>query len=58
MQLDPSRVVTMAARSFYAYADTLLELGRSDEAMYWFLLSAVMAVEDVTEVEDRVSELG
>ncbi|MCV7339677.1 tetratricopeptide repeat protein [Mycobacterium haemophilum] len=57
-QLDPGRVGTTAARLFYAYADTLLALGRGDEAMHWFLRSAAADVEGVTDAEDRVSELG
>jgi pyrroloquinoline quinone (PQQ) biosynthesis protein C len=42
---------------FYAYADTLLALGRKDEALQWFLHSAAADVEDVTDAEDRVDEL-
>ena len=30
---DPSRIGSTAARLFYAYADTLLALGRADEAL-------------------------
>jgi len=56
-QLDPSRTGTTAARLFYAYADTLLALGRKDEALQWFLHSAAADVEDVTDAEDRVDEL-
>lgn len=57
-QLDPSRSGTTAARLFYAYADTLLALGRNDEALQWFLHSAAADVDGVTDAEDRVSELG
>lgn len=57
-QLDPSRRGSTAARLFYAYADTLLALGRADEAMQWFLRSAGADLEGVTDAEDRVSELG
>jgi tetratricopeptide (TPR) repeat protein len=57
-QLDPSRSGSTAARLFYAYADTLLALGRDDEALQWFLRSAAADVEGVTDAEDRVSELG
>lgn len=57
-QLDPGRIGTTAARLFYAYADTLLALGRGDEAMQWFLRSAAADIEGVTDAEDRVSELG
>ncbi|MGD1174272.1 tetratricopeptide repeat protein [Mycobacterium seoulense] len=57
-QLDPARRGSTAARLFYAYADTLLALGRDDEALQWFLRSAAADVEGVTDAEDRVSELG
>lgn len=57
-QLDPARAGSTAARLFYAYADTLLALGRDDEALQWFLRSAAADVEGVTDAEDRVSELG
>ena len=57
-QLDPSRTGSTAARLFYAYADTLLALGRNDEALQWFLRSAAADTEGVTDAEERVSELG
>ncbi|MGB8208898.1 MAG: hypothetical protein WCF69_15030, partial [Mycobacterium sp.] len=57
-QLDPARTGTIAARLFYAYAETLLTLDRSDEALQWFLRAAAADVEGVTDAEDRVSELG
>jgi tetratricopeptide (TPR) repeat protein len=57
-QLDPARVGTIAARLFYAYADTLLALDRGDEALQWFLHAAAADVEGATDAEDRVSELG
>jgi hypothetical protein len=43
---------------YYAYADTLLALGRDAEALQWFLRSAAADVDGVTDAEDRVSELG
>ncbi|HEY2449477.1 MAG TPA: tetratricopeptide repeat protein [Mycobacterium sp.] len=57
-QLDPARTGTMAARLFYAHAETLLALDRSDEALQWFLHAAAADIEGVTDAEDRVSELG
>jgi tetratricopeptide (TPR) repeat protein len=57
-QLDPARSGTTAARLFYAYAETLLALDRSEEALQWFLHAAAADVEGVTDAEDRVSELG
>ncbi len=56
-QLDPARTGSTAARLFYAYAETLLSLGRDDEALQWFLRSAAADIEGVTDAEDRVSEL-
>ena len=35
--IDPTRQGQTAARLFYAYADTLLALGREDDAIQWFL---------------------
>ncbi|ORB47726.1 hypothetical protein B4U45_27685 [Mycobacterium persicum] len=57
-QLDPARTGSTAARLFYAYAETLLALGRRDEAMRWFLRAADADLEGVTDAEDRVAELG
>lgn len=56
-QLDPSRTGQTAARLFYAYADTLLALGRGDEALQWFLKAAAADVDGVTDAEERVTEL-
>jgi tetratricopeptide (TPR) repeat protein len=55
--LDPARVGETAARLAYAYADTLLALGRTDEALQWFLRAAAADVDGVTDAEDRVAEL-
>jgi tetratricopeptide (TPR) repeat protein len=57
-QLDSTRVGTIAARLFYAYAETLLALHRDAEALQWFLHAAEADVEGATDAEDRVSELG
>ena len=57
-QLDPTRTGTIAARLFYAYAETLLALDRAAEALQWFLHAAEADVEGFTDAEDRVSELG
>lgn len=57
-QLDPTRIGTVAARLFYAYADTLLALDHTDEALQWFLHAVAADVDGVTDAEDRVSELG
>lgn len=55
--LDPSRTGQTAARLFYAYAETLLVLGRKDEALQWFLHAARADIEGVTDAEERVTEL-
>ena len=55
--LDPARTGQTAARLFYIYADTLLALGRNDEALQWFLHSAKADVEGVTDAEERITEL-
>ncbi|MGE0216862.1 tetratricopeptide repeat protein [Mycolicibacterium sp.] len=56
-QLDPSRTGQTAARLFYVYAETLLTLGRRDEALQWFLHAARADVDGVTDAEERVTEL-
>jgi hypothetical protein len=55
--LDPTRTGPTAARLFYAYAETLLALGREAEALQWFLHAAAADVEGVTDAEERVTEL-
>jgi tetratricopeptide (TPR) repeat protein len=57
-QLDATRTGTIAARLFYAYAETLLALDRNDEALQWFLHAAEADIDGATDAEDRVSELG
>lgn len=55
---DPTRTGTTAARLFYVYAETLLALGRNEEALQWFMHSARADVDGVTDAEERVHELG
>jgi tetratricopeptide (TPR) repeat protein len=55
--LDPTRMGSTPARLFYAYAETLLALGRTDEALQWFLHSAAADIDGVTDAEDRIDEL-
>lgn len=55
--LDPTRTGQTAARLFYAYADTLLALGRGEEALEWFINAAAADLEGVTDAEDRITEL-
>jgi tetratricopeptide (TPR) repeat protein len=56
-QPDLSRTGSTAARLCYAYAETLLTLGRTEEALQWFVHSAAADIDGVTDAEDRVSEL-
>ncbi|WP_081495145.1 tetratricopeptide repeat protein [Mycolicibacterium chubuense] len=55
--LDPARTGPTAARLFYAYAETLLALGREQDALQWFLHAAAADVEGVTDAEERITEL-
>jgi tetratricopeptide (TPR) repeat protein len=56
-QLDRTRRGQTAARLFYVYAETLLTLGRRDEALQWFINATAADVEGLTDAEDRVTEL-
>ncbi|MCH9709655.1 MAG: tetratricopeptide repeat protein [Actinomycetia bacterium] len=56
-QLDPGKTGQTAARLFYAHAETLLALGRDEEALRWFLNAARADTEDVTDAEERITEL-
>ena len=56
-QLDPARTGQTAARLFYVYAETLLALGRNQDALQWFINAAAADVEGVTDAEERVTEL-
>jgi len=56
-QLDRTRVGQTAARLFYVYAETLLALGRSQEALQWFINTAAADIEGLTDAEDRITEL-
>jgi tetratricopeptide (TPR) repeat protein len=56
-QLDRTRTGPTAVRLFYAYAETLLALGRTPEALEWFIAAADADVDGLTDAEDRVTEL-
>jgi tetratricopeptide (TPR) repeat protein len=56
-QLDKARTGQTAARLFYVYAETLLALGRNDEALQWFISAARADLEGLTDAEDRITEL-
>ncbi|MBU3687208.1 MAG: hypothetical protein EBU54_10865 [Mycobacteriaceae bacterium] len=54
---DLSRTGSTAARLCYTYAEVLLALGRTDEALQWFVHAAAADIDGVTDAEERVSEL-
>lgn len=56
--VDPDRTGSTVARLHYARAETLVALGRESEAVEWFLRAAAADVDGVTDVEDRIAELG
>lgn len=55
---DPERTGSTVARLHYAHAETLVALGRGNEALEWFLKAAAADTEGVTDVEERIAELG
>lgn len=57
-QIDPDRTGAIAARLYYAHAEILLALDRTDEALHWFLRSAGADIDGVTDAEDRIGDLG
>jgi tetratricopeptide (TPR) repeat protein len=56
-QLDPARTGQTAARLFYVYAETLLALGRNQDALQWFINAAAADAEGITDAEERITEL-
>lgn len=56
-QLDPARTGQTAARLFYVYAETLLALGRNEDALQWFIKAAAADIDGVTDAEERITEL-
>jgi tetratricopeptide (TPR) repeat protein len=56
-QLDSTRTGQTAARLFYSYAETLLALGRNQDALQWFINAAAADAEGVTDAEERITEL-
>jgi len=41
----------------YAYADTLLAAGRTEDAVEWFHRTVAIDGEEITDAEERVAEL-
>lgn len=54
---DPSRTGTTPARLNYAYAEILLALGRTEDAVQWFLRAAAADIDGATDAEERAGEL-
>jgi tetratricopeptide (TPR) repeat protein len=55
--LDRDRPRPGSARLWYAYADTLAELGRDEEAASWFAASAALDVDGETDAAERSAAL-
>lgn len=55
--LDRRTVHPWSPRLWYAYADLLLALGRTDEARDWFAAAAAADPDEVTDADDRLLEL-
>ena len=55
--LDRSKPNAGSVRLWYAYADTLAELGRTDEAAQWFAASAAIDPDGETDAVERAAAL-
>lgn len=55
--LDRTRTGLTAARLFYVYAETLLSLDRTPDALQWFMNAAAADLEGQTDAEERITEL-
>jgi hypothetical protein len=55
--LDRDRPRPGSVRLWYAYADTLAELGRVEEAASWFAASAALDVDGDTDAAERSAAL-
>jgi hypothetical protein len=42
---------------FYAYAETLLALGRNQDALQWFINATAADAEGFTDADERITEL-
>jgi tetratricopeptide (TPR) repeat protein len=56
--LDPRRRDPWSARLFYAYADNLAAVGRTEEAIRWFLNAAEADDDELTDAAERAIDLG
>jgi hypothetical protein len=55
--LSSRRTEEWLPRLRYAYADTLLELGRGDEARTWFERAAQADPDGITDADERLAEM-
>jgi tetratricopeptide (TPR) repeat protein len=56
-ELTSNKVYSWSARLYYAYADALLDAGRTDEAREWFARAASVDGAGETDANDRFNEL-
>lgn len=56
-QIEKVKGKPWAARVWYAYADALLEVGRTDDARDWFSRAAVADQDGETDAVDRIDEI-
>ena len=56
-ELSSDEVTSWSARIKFAYADTLVEAGRSEEAREWFVKASEVDVNDETEAAERIAEM-
>ncbi len=57
-ELTDRRIRPWSARLFYAYADALLDAGRTEQARAWFARSAAADRDGETDAEERFDALG
>ena len=55
--LDPAKHEPWSARLFYAYADNLAAVGRTEEAIRWFMQAAEFDDDEETDASERAVEL-
>ncbi|EWM17253.1 TPR repeat protein [Kutzneria sp. 744] len=55
--LDPAKHEPWSARLFYAYADNLAAVGRTEEAIRWFMQAAEFDEDEETDASERAVEL-
>ncbi|HWG62627.1 MAG TPA: hypothetical protein VG253_13015 [Streptosporangiaceae bacterium] len=56
-ELNERRIRPWSARLFYAFADALLDAGRTEEAREWFARAAAADQDDETDAAERFEEL-